>query len=90
MYLFNPEKQKKVSSEENQLILIQSFDSFMLWIVHVSKQLISLACIMKVKTWRNLAQKNVMNIVNSFSTRIGFLNELLFAEYVPTQWVSVS
>ena len=41
--------------------------------------------------------KNPMNIpitnvdvVNSFGTRIGFLNEPLFAEYVPTQWVSVS
>ena len=27
---------------------------------------------------------------NSFSTSTGFLNEPLFAEYVPTQWVSVS
>ena len=31
-----------------------------------------------------------LNLLNSFSTIIEFLNEPVFAEYVPTQWVSVS
>ena len=30
------------------------------------------------------------NKFNSFSTRCAFMNESVFPEYVPTQWVSVS
>ena len=31
-----------------------------------------------------------LSVLNSFSTRIGFLNDPSFDEYDPTQWVSVS
>ena len=40
-----------------------------------------------------MSQDNTYKIclhINSFGTRIRFLNEPLFAEYVPMQWVSVS
>ena len=33
---------------------------------------------------------NASTQINSFGMRIGFLNDPLFAEYDPTQWVSVS